>query len=155
MRRRRFCPNLKLLLNTTCNNAEDGQRPHRLDHRLAAHQPDLAHDASPRIFIDCSGDSVLAPLTGAAVRVGREAAAEFDEDIEPADADNRTMGNTLLIQMRETDAPQPFIAPKWAYKFRSPSDLPNRRGQVTGRQLLVAGGGRAEQHHPRCRDAPR
>ena len=127
----RFCPNLKLLLNTTCNNAEmdDGRIASITAWQLTSQS---WHTIFARIFIDCSGDSVLAPLTGAAVRVGRESAAEFDEDIEPSTADNRTMGNTLLIQMRQTDSPQPFIAPRWAYKFRSPSDLPNRRGQVTG-----------------------
>jgi len=33
------------------------------------------------MFIDCSGDSNLAALTGAEFRIGREARAEFDDII--------------------------------------------------------------------------
>jgi len=120
-----FCPNLRLLLNATCNNARmDGRRLASITAWQLTTQ--TWHTVHAKLFIDCSGDSVLAPLTGARVRVGRERRAEFNEDIEPSRADGRTMGNSLLIQLRETDEPQPFIAPRWAYQFRSASDLPNR-----------------------------
>ena len=36
------------------------------------------------------------------------------------------MGNSLLIQLRRTDEPQPFVPPRWAYKFTRPDDLPHR-----------------------------
>lgn len=84
------------------------------------------HEVEATLFIDCSGDSILAPLSGAATRWGREAAFEFDEDIQPDVADRKTMGNSLLIQFRKTDAPQPYTPPKWAYKFTKPEHLPNR-----------------------------
>jgi hypothetical protein len=126
-----FCPNLRLLLNTTCNNARmDGRRLESITAWQLTTQ--TWHTIHAKLFIDCSGDSVLAPLTKALVRVGRESRAEFDEDIEPSRADCRTMGNTLLIQLRETDEPQPFIPPRWAYQFRSPSDLPNRCHSTRG-----------------------
>jgi hypothetical protein len=79
-----------------------------------------------KTFIDCSGDGILAAFTGAEFRVGREARAEFNEDIEPIQADEKTMGNSLLIQLRRTDEKIPFIAPEWAFKFMGPQDLPNR-----------------------------
>ena len=126
-----FCPGLQLLLNTTCNNArmESG----RIASITAWHLTSQTwHTINARFFIDCSGDSVLAPLTGALVRVGRESREEFNEDIEPSRSDERTMGNSLLIQLRETSEPQPFVAPKWAYKFNSPADLPNRNPSVRG-----------------------
>jgi hypothetical protein len=90
------------------------------------------HTIGAKVFIDCSGDSILAEPSGAAFRVGREAREEFDEDIEPAVADRKTMGNTLLIQLRKTDAPQPFTPPPWAYKFESADDLPHRMRGVQG-----------------------
>jgi hypothetical protein len=42
------------------------------------------------------------------------------------------MGNSLLIQLRKTDSPQPFTAPDWAYKFERPEDLPYRINGVQG-----------------------
>ncbi|MGN6506987.1 MAG: FAD-dependent oxidoreductase, partial [Tepidisphaeraceae bacterium] len=83
-------------------------------------------DVHAKLFIDCSGDSILAPLSGAKIRWGREAREEFAEDIQPALPDQKTMGNTLLIQLRKTDEPQPYTPPTWAYKFTKPQDLPHR-----------------------------
>lgn len=120
-----FCPNLTLFLNTTCT---DGHMEGEALARVTAWQmtSQTWHTIGATLFIDCSGDSILAPLSGATVRVGRESGREFGEDIEPLDADRKTMGNSLLLQLRETDEPQPFIPPRWAYKFKSPSDLPHR-----------------------------
>ena len=84
------------------------------------------HEVQAGIFIDCSGESVLAPISRADIRVGREAAHEYHEPIEPPVADHRTMGNTLLIQIRKCQTPQPYTPPAWAYKFTRPEDLPHR-----------------------------
>jgi hypothetical protein len=127
----RFQPNLTLFLNCSVTEAEtDGdvivgvkawQSPSQTWHTIQATQ-----------FIDCSGDSILAALTSAEFRVGREARDEHGEDIEPLTADRRTMGNSILIQLRHTDEPQPFVAPRWAYKFASADDLPHRIRGVHG-----------------------
>lgn len=122
-----FCPNLRLLLNASCHGGrmESGRLTSVTAWQLTNQ---VQHTVHARYFIDCSGDSVLAPITGAAVRIGRESRAEFGESIAPVEPDNRTMGNSLLLQFRETEDPQSFVAPRWAYKFREPSDLPNRIG---------------------------
>jgi hypothetical protein len=120
-----FCPNLTLMLNTAC--CAGTMNKERLESIRAWQTSSQSwHTIHATLFIDCSGDSILAPITGASTRVGREARDEFDEDIEPIEADRKTMGNSLLIQMRETDEPQPFIPPRWAYKFNSQADLPHR-----------------------------
>jgi hypothetical protein len=90
------------------------------------------HTVKASTFVDCSGDAILAALTPAQFRVGREARDEFDEDIQPTQADAKTMGNSLLIQLRRTDEPQRFVPPRWAYKFNSPDDLPCRMSGVDG-----------------------
>ncbi len=130
-----FQPNLTTLLNTSCFNARVTRKGEdvtieSLDAWQLTSQTRFTIHA--RQFIDCSGDSILAPLSGAQTRTGREARHEFDEDIEPSVADTRTMGSSMLIQIRRTDEPQPFIAPKWAYKFESPDDLPHRINGVSG-----------------------
>ena len=77
------------------------------------------------LFADCSGDSILAPLTGAAFRVGREARDEFGEKTSIETADNKTMGMSCLIQARRTDETIDFIAPAWAKKL-SDEDIARR-----------------------------
>jgi len=108
--------NITLLLNCSCNSCEmDGSRIASVTGWQMTTQ--TWHKVEATIFADCSGDSVLAPITGAEYRVGREARDEFDEDIEPETADSHTMGMSLLIQAREMSRPSRFIAPSWANKY--------------------------------------
>lgn len=125
-----FQPGLTPFINCTCTDAEmDGNRIASI--RAWQLTSQTWHTIRARQFIDCSGDSILAPVTGADFRSGREARAEFDEDIQPESADGKTMGNSLLIQVRRTEESQPFVAPRWAYKFTSEADLPHRIQGVT------------------------
>lgn len=125
-------PHLTLLLNATCCDGQSepvhGDKDQRRLTNIRCWQltTQTWHTIGAKIFIDCSGDSVLAPISGAQTRWGREAREEFDEDIEPSKADKKTMGNTLLIQLRKTDSPVPFTPPPFAYVFDSPEDLPHR-----------------------------
>jgi len=121
----RFEPNVTLLLNCSCNGVEmDGGRIASVKGWQLT--TETWHTVAATYFADCSGDSILAPLSGAEFRTGREARDEFDEDIEPPVADQKTMGMSCLIQARETDRPQPFVPPKWAHSFPSDDDLPHR-----------------------------
>ena len=120
-----YQPNLTTFLNCSCTDAEmDGSRIVGIKAWQLTTQ--TWHTIRAKTFIDCSGDSILAAVTGADFRWGREAREEFDEDIEPLTADRKTMGNTLLLQVRRTDGAQTFVAPRWAYKFERPEDLPHR-----------------------------
>lgn len=116
--------NITLLLNCSCCEAEtEENRIHSVKGWQMTTQQ--WHLVKAKIFADCSGDSVLAPLTGAAYRMGREAQAEFGESIEPEESDNCTMGMTCLLQARETDKPTRYIPPKWAHKYTE-KDFPHR-----------------------------
>ncbi|MBN1248726.1 MAG: FAD-dependent oxidoreductase [Anaerolineae bacterium] len=121
----RFEPNITMLLNCSCNSVEmDGDRIATIKGWQTTSE--TWHTVAADLFADCSGDSVLAPLTGAVYRVGREARAEFDEDIEPEQADRKTMGMSCLIQARETDRQQSFLPPAWANVYETCDDLPYR-----------------------------
>lgn len=124
-------PNLTLLLNTSCTNArlEDGALAEIEAWQLTSQTRMVI---SAKQFIDCSGDSILAALTGALHRIGREARGEFGEGVAPTVGDDHTMGNSLLIQLHRTEEEQFFTPPDWAYKFHSPEDLPNRIRGVNG-----------------------
>ena len=121
----RFQDNITLLLNCSCCEAamNGAQISSVKGWQTTA---ETWHTVTARLFADCSGDSVLAPLTGAPFRIGREARAEFNESIEPELADTKTMGMSCLIQARETDQPQPFIPPVWANVYASDDQLPHR-----------------------------
>ncbi|RYX86501.1 FAD-dependent oxidoreductase [bacterium] len=124
-------PNLTLILNASCADATmQGESIESV--RAWQSTTQTWHHIAAHLFIDCSGDSILAALTPAEFRRGREAREEFGEDIQPERGDQKTMGNSLLIQIRRTDEPQPFIAPYWAYRFSRPEDLPNRMRGVQG-----------------------
>ncbi len=109
-------PNIDLILNCSCLDAkmDDGKIVSVKGWQTTTQK---FHEISAKIFCDCSGDSVLAPLTGAEFRMGREARDEFGEDIAPVVSDNKTMGMSCLFQVRETDREIPFKAPDWAEKF--------------------------------------
>ncbi len=117
-------PNLDLYLNCSCmDGVMDGDKLRSVTCWQLTTQQYHAFEAD--LFADCSGDSVLAPITGAAYRMGREGRGEFDEDIAPPVADQRTMGMSLLIQAREYADERVYIAPTWAKKFTR-DDLPHR-----------------------------
>lgn len=84
------------------------------------------HKIEADIFIDCSGDSILAELSGAEYRHGREARDEFGEPAAPVEADRKTMGNSCLLQVRETPFPIKYTPPKWARKLPDDSELTGR-----------------------------
>ena len=124
-----YQPNLTLLLNCSCL---DARMAGGAIESIAGWQltTQTYHTVKARIFADCSGDAVLAPLTGHPVRMGREARSEFGESIAPEAADARTMGMTCLFQAREHDTPQPFDPPPWAYRYDSPDHLPYGRADL-------------------------
>ena len=92
------------------------------------------HTIEAELFADCSGDSILAPLSGAEFRVGRESRDEFGESIAPASEDRKTMGMSCLIQTRETGTQHRFTPPDWAYRYDDDGTLPDRDHSLKGDQ---------------------
>lgn len=107
--------NLTLLLNCACHDVEmDGSRIQSVTGWQLTTQKKIT--VSAKYFADCSGDSVLR-VSGAEFRRGREARAEFDESHAPEVADDKTMGNSVLLQTKYTGTHRPFEAPPWAHVF--------------------------------------
>ncbi len=110
--------NLTLLLNTTCVDAEcDGKRIRSVTAWQLTTYTWITVRAA--LFADCSGDSILAPLTGAEYRHGREAKAEYGESLAQETADSRTMGMSLILAARETDHAVPFTPPPFANVYET------------------------------------
>lgn len=109
-------PNITLLLNTTVEDVSVENGAIRSVSAWNLHSY-TRYTISGRFFADCSGDSILR-LSGTEYRTGREASSEFGESHAPETADKKTMGNSILIQVRKTNGPhRPFVAPEWAYHF--------------------------------------
>ena len=121
----RFEPNIDLILNCTCNDAktENGVIKSIKGFQLTTY---TWHEVEAKIFVDSSGDSILAPLTGAEYRVGREAKSEHGEEFGLEVADKHTMGMSILLQCRETDHPVEFTPPAWAYVFPDDESMKNK-----------------------------
>ena len=107
--------NLKTLLNCAVMDVTTG------GNRIAAvrgwHLAQQCYfDIHASLFADCSGDSVLR-VSGAEYRRGREGRGEFQESLAPGEPDGKTMGNSILIQLRQTDTHRPFTPPPWAYHY--------------------------------------
>lgn len=108
--------NLTLLLNCSCMDAEmEGDRIRAVKGWQMTTQQFRRVEAT--LFADCSGDSILAPLTGAPFRMGREGRDEYGESIAPPAADQSTMGLSCLLQAEETREPHRFIPPAFAEKI--------------------------------------
>ncbi len=115
--------NLTVLLNCSCMDATlDDNYIKSISGWQTTSQ--TRHTVWAQIFADCSGDSVLAPLTGAEYRMGREGRDETGETIAPEKADAGTMGMTCLFQARDFGTPQTFKSPKWANIYTRDEDLP-------------------------------
>ncbi|MCX7031325.1 MAG: FAD-dependent oxidoreductase [Spirochaetes bacterium] len=149
----RFQGNLVLLLNTYASEVEvaegagKGRRIVSVTGRQMTTESRVVVRA--KLFSDCTGNGLVGALAGAEFRIGREARAEFGESIAPEVADRHTMGLSCLIEARETDRSQSFIAPSWAYRYDSDREMPQRAHRVEGRQNFwwLEVGGMADTIH--------
>ncbi len=108
-------PNITLLLNTSVCDVEMDSG--RIVAVLAWNSnSQTRYRIAGRLFADCSGDGILR-LSGAEFRHGREDPAEFGETYLQQGGDRRTMGNSILLQLRRADEHHPFRAPPGAYHF--------------------------------------
>jgi hypothetical protein len=108
--------NLTLILNASVNSCEmDGNTITS----VKAWQTTTGTwiEIRAKLFADCSGDGILAPLSGADFRMGREGRSEFNESIAPEVADKKTMGMSCLFQAREYPEAQPFTPFPWANSY--------------------------------------
>jgi hypothetical protein len=70
-----------------------------------------------KVFIDCTGDGVVAAMAGCEWRMGSEGRDEFDEPHAPLEASEATMGNSIHIKAKDMGRPVPFKLPAWAKEY--------------------------------------
>lgn len=141
-------PNLTLRLNTSLFDVQlaDGQQGSTLQkaeshlslgfyHRPSLHaqparlkavlartgQAEVDYLIKGRLFVDCTGDGMVADLAGCEWRMGSEGRAEFNEPHAPAEASTDTMGSSIHILCRDMGRPCPYRAPDWAMHYTDAS----------------------------------
>jgi hypothetical protein len=80
------------------------------------------------VFIDCTGVGAVGFLAGAEYRMGREARAEFNESLAPAEADKMHHGNSPVFRTRMANRPVTFPDAPWATAVAK--DYANLGGQI-------------------------
>lgn len=111
-------PNITLLLDATCIACETDEATAAIRSiTVLRNSTEELFELSGRYFADCSGDSRLGLEAGADFHMGRESQSEYGESLALADADNQTLGCSILFTSRKHDTPQPFHPPKWIRKF--------------------------------------
>ena len=118
-------PNLTLMLNTQAIEAV--MSGSKIKSALCWQSTtEMLYTLNAPIFIDCSGDGLLAATAGAEYRTGREASSEFDETYAPKEADGWQMGATLLMSSKDMGKPMKYTAPSFAIKYDYEKAHPKR-----------------------------
>lgn len=124
--------NITLLLNCTCMDAQTEKGEFKDGRNIKIKSvtgyqmtTQCFYEIKSTLYCDSSGDSILAPLTGAEFRIGRESKNEFNEATNLMEADTMTMGMSCLIQGRETNKKVDYIPPSWSTKLTE-KDFENR-----------------------------
>ncbi|MGD1104781.1 MAG: FAD-dependent oxidoreductase [Terriglobia bacterium] len=118
--------NLTLFLNTTMREVEMADAAHILAIHAAQLGTEKEFILEAPLFVDATGDGVLAYRSGAEFRWGIEARSEYQELLAPEKASDGLMGNTLFFRARDTGRPVQFKRPEWAAEFATEQDLPGR-----------------------------
>lgn len=119
-------PNITLLLNTQALEAVlDGERIAAARCWQLTTETEIT--VSAPLFIDCSGDGMLAASAGAEFRQGREATSEFNEKYAPAEADGWCLGSSIVFSAVDTGKPVHYEPPPYAIPYQADKSHPGRK----------------------------
>ncbi len=109
-------PNLKVILNTSAIEATTkGDKITSVRCWQLTTETEITINGE--IFIDCSGDGLMAATAGALFRSGREGKAEFNEKYAPEKPDGWKMGATILLSSKDMGKPMPYEAPHFTIPY--------------------------------------
>ena len=85
-----------------------------------------------RVFLDCTGDSVIGGAAGAEFRHGKEPKSMYNEPWAPDKPSKHTMGNGLKYFARDMGEPRSFKAAEWIFPFPTRDSIgPQRHPTLT------------------------
>ena len=130
----RLEPNLELHLNTHATGVQmhegQGKRIAAVDAIKVESGRRLRFPG--KVFLDCTGDSVVGVAAGAEYRHGKEPKSMYGEPWAPDEPSPNTMGNGLKYFARDMGQPRTFATPPWIYPYPTcDSFKPERHPRLT------------------------
>ena len=125
----RLEPNLHLYLNTHATGVQmhkgEGKRIAAVD---AIDVRSGRRKRFPgKVFLDCTGDSVVGVAAGAEYRHGKEPKSMYNELWASEEPSKHTMGNGLKYFARDMGEPRTFETPPWIYPYPTCDSFPPER----------------------------
>lgn len=120
--------NLTLMLNTSVRSVTV-QNSRIISASCWTAAAETETEVHGEIFVDSTGDGVIAALAGCEFRSGEEARSEFDEPHAPPTASPNTMGSSLHFKTKDVGRPVGFELPEWAVEYNDP-DFFYKQGRV-------------------------
>ena len=108
--------NLSLYLNTLITEVDtDGDRVVA----VAGHQQmsETSFRFESPLFVDATGDGIVATQAGAEWIQGRESRETYDERAAPDTFDTRTLGSSIMFSSKMMDEPVEYVPPEFAHDF--------------------------------------
>jgi hypothetical protein len=109
--------NISLYLNTVVFNIE--KSTDKTISKVFAFNPQnqTRYEFSAQLFSDCSGDGIIAYLSGASYRIGAEDKEEHLELFAPDKNEyGELLGHSIFFYMKDTGKPVKYVAPDFALK---------------------------------------
>lgn len=124
--------NITLLLNTAVYQVNK-TLPRRIDSCDAFCSQNSTHyRLTAAVFIDATGDGLLAFNAGASFRIGAEGRDEFGEGMAPAEPSRDLLGHTLFFYSKRMNHPVEYRAPDFAYTQEEIGALPRSKNIQSG-----------------------
>ncbi|MEW9700529.1 FAD-dependent oxidoreductase [Paenibacillus sp. SI8] len=114
-------PNLTISLNTSITDVQkaDDRTISAVVGRIANAETEIVFKG--KVFLDCTGDGIVADLAGNEWRMGSEGRGEFGEPHAPEHESKDTMGSSIHFRAKDMGRAVPFQAPEWAVTYDDPA----------------------------------
>lgn len=109
-------PNITLLLNTSVYQTVKSSPSLIKEITGFCSQNSTSYRIAATYFCDASGDGIVGFQSGAAFRMGAEAAEEFDEPFAPTREYGELLGHSIYFMSKDVGKPVDFVAPSYALK---------------------------------------
>lgn len=130
--------NITLLLNTSVYSCVVINR--KIKHCCARHNiSNEDYIIESKIYVDASGNGILAYEAGSSYRMGREGKDEFGEFFAPDKPDKYTMGNTFYFETYDCGQEVTFTPPEFAHKVENMDFIKNIHNPKNYRNISVKG----------------
>lgn len=121
--------NITLLLNTLVVSTDVENNEVKAVEAFST-KGEVHYFISSKVFIDASGDGIVASSCDIDFVIGKESKDEFNEEYAPTTPSSCTQGSSILFFTEEKDYKVDFIPPSFAYSIEEIDKLINNDGRI-------------------------